>query len=75
MRVVGREGDLDKINRTALRIAREVADKYGCLMAGNICNSTVYVPGDEESHKITENMFKVGKLFFQVCTSYAFIIT
>lgn len=58
LRVIGREGDLDKINRTALRIAREVADKHGCLMAGNICNSTVYVTGDDESHKVTESMFK-----------------
>jgi hypothetical protein len=60
LRVIGREGDLDKINRTALRIAREVADKHGCLMAGNICNSTVYVTGDDESHKVTESMFKVS---------------
>ncbi|XP_045163750.2 betaine--homocysteine S-methyltransferase 1-like [Mercenaria mercenaria] len=58
LRVIGREKDLEEINKRALKIAREVADQHGCLMAGNICNSTVYVTGDEESHKITEAMFK-----------------
>ncbi|XP_045162274.2 betaine--homocysteine S-methyltransferase 1-like [Mercenaria mercenaria] len=58
LRLVGRENDLERINRTALRLAREVADEYGCLMAGNICNSAVYVTGDKESHIITEGMFK-----------------
>ncbi|XP_045189423.2 betaine--homocysteine S-methyltransferase 1-like [Mercenaria mercenaria] len=58
LRVVGREDDLEVINKAALSMAREVADEHGCLMAGNICNSAVYVTGDEESHKITEAIFK-----------------
>ncbi|KAL4235314.1 hypothetical protein ACF0H5_006949 [Mactra antiquata] len=58
LRLIGREDDLVKINRTALRMAREVADKHGCLMAGNICNSSVYLPDDESTHAIIEEMFK-----------------
>ena len=59
--MVGREDDLEAINKAALKMAREVADEHGCLMAGNICNSAVYVTGDKESHKMTEGMFKVKK--------------
>ncbi|XP_052781644.1 betaine--homocysteine S-methyltransferase 1-like [Mya arenaria] len=58
LRTIGREGDLEAMNRVALQMAREVADQHDCLMAGNICNSAVYVAGDPESHKITEQMFK-----------------
>ncbi|KAJ8321331.1 hypothetical protein KUTeg_001189 [Tegillarca granosa] len=46
------------MNRQALRIAREVADDTGTLMAGNICNSTVYQTGDKESIEKTKAMFK-----------------
>ncbi|XP_045194451.2 betaine--homocysteine S-methyltransferase 1-like isoform X1 [Mercenaria mercenaria] len=58
LRLVGRENDLEKINSKALKMAREVADEHGCLMAGNICNTSVYLPNDEETYKITEAMFK-----------------
>ncbi|XP_045192064.2 betaine--homocysteine S-methyltransferase 1-like isoform X1 [Mercenaria mercenaria] len=58
LRLIGRENDLEKINSAALKMAREVADKHGCLMAGNIFSSTVYLPDDEETHKVTEEMFK-----------------
>jgi betaine-homocysteine S-methyltransferase len=51
------------MNIAALKMAREVADKHGCLMAGNICNSSVYLPDDKESHKITEAMFKVREAY------------
>ena len=42
MRLIGREADLEKINRIALKMAREVADDTGTLMAGGICNSKLY---------------------------------
>ncbi|KAL4221468.1 hypothetical protein ACF0H5_019726 [Mactra antiquata] len=58
LRVVGRENDLDALNRAALKMAREVADENGCLMAGNICNSALYFYKDENTHAPTENMFK-----------------
>lgn len=46
LEVIDREKDIEKMNRDALRIAREVADSTGTLMAGNICNTTVYNPND-----------------------------
>lgn len=52
------------MNIAALQMAREVADKHGALMAGNICNSTVYRTDDPETHTKAEHMFKVfDKLF------------
>src|ERR687888_741293 len=36
LRIVGREGDLERINREALRIAKEVAAESGALFAGDI---------------------------------------
>ena len=47
MRSIGREDDLERLNRQALHLAREVADETGCLMAGNLCNSAIYSITDE----------------------------
>ncbi|XP_045192065.1 betaine--homocysteine S-methyltransferase 1-like [Mercenaria mercenaria] len=58
LRLIGRENDLEKMNIAALKMAREVADEHGCLMAGNICNTSIYLPNDEETHKVAEAMFK-----------------
>ena len=60
LRVIGREDDLEKLNREALRIARAVADDTGTLMAGNICNSTVYQRDNPQAIKETEDMFSVS---------------
>ncbi|XP_022100785.1 betaine--homocysteine S-methyltransferase 1-like isoform X2 [Acanthaster planci] len=43
MALIGREDDLETINKRALRIAREVADRTGTLMAGNISNTNIFV--------------------------------
>ena len=51
LRVIGREGDLEPINRQALAIAKAVADETGTLFAGDICNTNVYDPADPASHK------------------------
>ena len=42
LRTVGREDELERLNRQALRLARKVADEGDALVAGNICNSWVY---------------------------------
>src|ERR1041385_6314002 len=55
--VIGREGDLEPMNRQALRIAKEVGAEHGSLVAGNICNTNVYVPDDPATHKIVRDMF------------------
>lgn len=58
LRLIGREDDLEKLNRIALKIAREVADETGTLMAGGICNTGIYVVGDEEASDKIRAMFK-----------------
>src|SRR3954451_19113721 len=41
---VGRDGDLEAMNRQAVRIANEVAAEGGALVAGNICNTWSFDP-------------------------------
>lgn len=43
---VGRDGDLEELNRQAVRIANEIAAEGGALVAGNICNTWSYDPAD-----------------------------
>ena len=43
---VGREGQLEELNRQAVRIANEIAAEGGALVAGNICNTWSYDPAD-----------------------------
>src|SRR5215213_7336430 len=49
LRSIGREGDLEPLNRQALRLAREVAAEGDALVAGNICNTWVYDPAAPDS--------------------------
>src|SRR5271169_5798745 len=49
--VIGREGDLEPMNRQALRIAKEVGAEHDSLVAGNICNTNVYEPDDPTTHE------------------------
>nr|KAG5706934.1 hypothetical protein BaRGS_021440 [Batillaria attramentaria] len=58
LRLIGREDELEKLNLTALSLARSVADKHGCLMAGNICNTTCYDPDDAEVIDRIKAIFK-----------------
>ncbi|XP_065920131.1 betaine--homocysteine S-methyltransferase 1-like isoform X2 [Dysidea avara] len=58
LRKIGREDDLEKCNRLALKMAKEVADEKGLLFAGGLCNSSIYVPGDEKSHKEVRAIFE-----------------
>ena len=64
LRLIGREDDLEKLNRGALKIAREVANETGTLMAGGLCNTGVYQPNEPETHMTVRNMFKVKKNIF-----------
>ena len=48
LRDVGRDGDLEAMNRQAVRIANEIAAEGGALVAGNICNTWSYDPADPE---------------------------
>ncbi|KAL8581952.1 hypothetical protein ACOMHN_027934 [Nucella lapillus] len=58
MRVIGRDGELENLNRQALRIARAVADETGTLMAGNLSNTCLYNKNDPEAIEKTEMIFK-----------------
>ncbi|MGH7204416.1 MAG: homocysteine S-methyltransferase family protein [Candidatus Levyibacteriota bacterium] len=59
LRVIGREKELEKMNRQALRIAREVAKEGDALVAGNICNTWEYDPKNpEKSGEVVRAMFE-----------------
>ena len=58
LKVIGREGILEEMNRQALRIARDVADRHGCLMAGDICNTNAYEAEDKSTHAAVRAMFE-----------------
>ncbi len=58
LKIVGREGDLEEINRTALQLAKDVAREGGALFAGDICNTNVFLPDDADSKKIARAMFE-----------------
>ncbi|MEA1909046.1 MAG: homocysteine S-methyltransferase family protein [Euryarchaeota archaeon] len=59
LRVIGRENDLEKLNRRALRLAKEAAAEGNALLAGNICNTWVYSPENhEETSEIVRSMYQ-----------------
>ena len=47
LRLIGREDDLEPLNRGALAVAGEVARETGALFAGNVSNTNVFLPEDE----------------------------
>lgn len=56
---VGRENDLERMNRQAVRLANEVAREGDALVAGNICNTWAYDPGNpQESGKVVRAMYE-----------------
>ncbi|MBO0873048.1 MAG: homocysteine S-methyltransferase family protein [Pseudonocardia sp.] len=46
LRVIGQLDLLEPMNRQALRLAERVARDSGALLAGNVCNSTMFDPAD-----------------------------
>ena len=42
LRIIGREHQLEAMNRGALTIAKAVAAETGALFAGDICNTNIY---------------------------------
>src|SRR5579859_5289144 len=56
---VGRENDLERMNRQAVRLANEVAREGNALVAGNICNTWTYDPENaKESSRIVRAMYE-----------------
>ncbi len=46
LRLIGKEDLLEPMNRGALEIAKGVAGETGALLAGDICNTNVFVGDD-----------------------------
>ncbi|HEX7042948.1 MAG TPA: homocysteine S-methyltransferase family protein [Patescibacteria group bacterium] len=57
LRVIGREKDLEPMNRQALKIAKKVAKETDALVAGNICNTWAYDPKDKSTEKVVRAMY------------------
>ena len=56
---VGRENDLERMNRRAVQLANEVAREGDALVAGNICNTWAYDPQNaRETAKVVRTMYE-----------------
>ncbi|MDP6829795.1 MAG: homocysteine S-methyltransferase family protein [Alphaproteobacteria bacterium] len=58
LRLIGKEHLLEELNRNALAIAGEVAAESGTLLAGNLSNTNLFEPGDNESINAVRAMFE-----------------
>jgi betaine-homocysteine S-methyltransferase len=59
LRDVGRENDLEQMNRQAVRLANEVAREGDALVAGNICNTWSFDPHNlEASGKVVRAQYE-----------------
>jgi len=58
LRIVGREHQLEAMNRQALAIAKSVAAETGALFAGDICNTNVFDPAVPRSIAACRAMFE-----------------
>ncbi|XP_013417875.1 betaine--homocysteine S-methyltransferase 1-like [Lingula anatina] len=58
LKLIGREDDLEKLNRKALKMAREVADETGTLMAASLSKTMAFIARDSEAIAETKKMFR-----------------
>jgi betaine-homocysteine S-methyltransferase len=59
LETIGRGGDLELLNRQAVRLAREVAEEGHALVAGNVSNTWVYDHRDPEATgKVVRQMYE-----------------
>ena len=58
LRLIGRENDLEPMNRQALAIAKKVAAEGDALVAGNICNTNIYEPNNKDAARQVRAMFE-----------------
>jgi betaine-homocysteine S-methyltransferase len=52
LRVLGKEDLLEPLNRQALAIASRVAQDTGTILAGNVCNTNVFEPGEAAARAV-----------------------
>ncbi len=57
LRLIGKEDLLERLNRDALQIAKDVARETDALFAGDICNTNIYEPGSAASADQVRAMF------------------
>lgn len=57
LKVVGLTSILKEINSQAVKITRQVANKYNTLVAGNICNTWTFEPGNPSTYAETRQQF------------------
>jgi betaine-homocysteine S-methyltransferase len=57
LRQLGRESDLEAMNRQAVRLARAVASEGDALVAGNVCNTWAYDPKDPATASVVHAMY------------------
>jgi len=60
LRLIGKPDLGEKLNQTALQIAKSVADETNTLLAGDICNSNIWTIGGENNPELVE---KVRSMF------------
>ena len=60
LKSIGREDDVETLNRNALRIARQVADETDTIMAAGICNTGIYNPDDDKTKEMAKSIFRVS---------------
>ena len=59
LRDVGRENDLEAMNRQAVLLANEVAREGDALVAGNVCNTWAYDPDNaQETSRVVRAMYE-----------------
>jgi len=57
LRQLGRESELEAMNRQAVRLARQVAAEGAALVAGNVCNTWAYDPQDKATAQVVHAMY------------------
>lgn len=63
LNTVGMSHEVEPLNMKALEIARQVANETGTLMAGNLCNTTIYDRKDANSFEKARDIFKESVQF------------
>jgi betaine-homocysteine S-methyltransferase len=58
LRIIGKEDLLEPMNTHALAIAKKVATETGTLLAGDVCNTNIFVSGNPESARAVRAMFE-----------------
>jgi betaine-homocysteine S-methyltransferase len=74
LREIGRAGELERINREAVRIANEIAAEGDALVAGNICNTWAFDPANPEASGATVRAMYEEQLGWAVEEGIDFVI-